>query len=108
MLPIQEIVVLCEALNAKSRIKMGEQCWTHEFFLIYESKEKQWRAVITNYIIQVDGEINGSYEVAEAAAESLKEAIAELMKSKEIERRLNGQHHSTKQCNKVPFHPVIP
>ena len=69
---------------------MGERCWTHDFFLIYESKEKQWRAVITNYIIKVDGKIDGSYEVAEAAAESLKEAIAQLMKSEEIKRRLNG------------------
>lgn len=99
-MPIQEIVALCEALNAESRIKMGERCWTHEFFLIYESKEKQWRAAIINYILQVNGEINGSYEIAEAVSPNTpEEAIAQLMKSKEIERRLNGQHHSTKQRN---------
>jgi hypothetical protein len=40
-------------------------------------------------VIQVDSEINGSYEVAETLANTVEEAIAKLMKSKEIESKLN-------------------
>lgn len=84
-IPVQEIVNLCEALNAKSKAKMGNRHWTHDFFLTYESEEKQWRAVIANWI---DGEINGSYMIEEAVSTTPEEAIAQLLKSEELERKL--------------------
>lgn len=87
-IPVQEIVNLCEALNAKSKAKMGNRHWTHDFFLTYESEEKQWRAVIANWIVSVDGEINGSYMIEEAVSTTPEEAIAQLLKSEELERKL--------------------
>jgi hypothetical protein len=87
-MPVQEIIALCEALTAKSKSKMGERHWIFDFVLSYDSIEKKWEAIVVDYIIQEDGTLDGRYEVESVTAATLEEAIAQLLKSKELERRL--------------------